>query len=214
VITINNNTKEQNCKNDILINSKSAMIIIDMQNDFCKPKGVFYSMKKDLSMVAKIIPKSINLINSLRKKGVFTIFVKQTTLKYGYSTSISQKRFREKVAGNHKYTIKDSWGHQIISDFKIMERDIVIEKYRASAFIGTPLDLILRSNNINTLIVGGIWTNGCIESTARDAQQHDYSCIIAEDCVASNSKELHESSMKVMKTRYEVLNSKQIINKL
>lgn len=199
---------------DILDISKTALLIVDMQNDFCKQDGVLGLAGKDLSMVAKIIATLNNFIQNVRNAGAMIVFIKQTCLPKGRSHSPVQEYFRNKINNTADYSIDGTWGHEIISDLVVNDDDILIKKYRASAFVGTPLDLILKSNGISTLILTGVWTNGCIESTARDAQQHDYFCVVAEDCVASTDKKLHQNSIYVMKLRYDVLKSHNILKKL
>ena len=70
-----------------------------------------------------------------------------------------------------------------------------MRKYRSSGFWGTNLDMILRSNSIKTVVVGGCTTEGCVESTARDAMFNDYYVVIPEDCVASDDRAQHEASL-------------------
>ena len=75
----------------------------------------------------------------------------------------------------------------------------MVKKYRSSAFWGTNLDLLLRSNGIKSLIMAGCTTEGCVESTARDALFNDYYVVVAEDCVASDDRAQHEASLLLMR---------------
>jgi nicotinamidase-related amidase len=79
-----------------------------------------------------------------------------------------------------------------------------VRKYRSSGFWGTNLDMLLRSNGIKTVVVGGCTTEGCVESTARDAMFNDFYVVIAEDCVASDDKAQHEASMLLMRHRFDM----------
>jgi nicotinamidase-related amidase len=79
-----------------------------------------------------------------------------------------------------------------------------VRKYRSSGFWGTNLDMILRSNGIKTVVVGGCTTEGCVESTARDAMFNDYYVVIAEDCVASDDRAQHDASMLLMRHRFDI----------
>jgi nicotinamidase-related amidase len=89
--------------------------------------------------------------------------------------------------------------------------DLVVKKYRSSGFWGTNLDMLLRSNGILSLVVTGCTTEGCVESTARDALFNDYYVVIAEDCVASDDPQQHAASLLLMRHRFDVVESEQIL---
>ena len=102
-------------------------------------------------------------------------------------------------------------GQQVIDEIHPQQNEIVIRKFRSSAFVGTSLDLILRSNNIKSVIMTGLHTEKCVESTCRDAS-NEYFVVLPEDCVDSDRKELHDACMKIMKHRYDVLMSERILD--
>jgi nicotinamidase-related amidase len=87
---------------------------------------------------------------------------------------------------------------------------LVVRKYRSSGFWGTNLDMLLRSNGIKTVVMGGCTTEGCVESTARDAMFNDYYVVIAEDCVASDDKAQHEASLLLMRHRFDLASGSQL----
>ena len=89
--------------------------------------------------------------------------------------------------------------------------DLVVKKYRSSGFWGTNLDMLLRSNGIQTVLVSGCTTEGCVESTARDAMFNDYYVVIAEDCVASDDRDLHDASLLLMRHRFDIADSDEIL---
>ena len=88
--------------------------------------------------------------------------------------------------------------------------ELVVAKYRSSAFWGTNLELLLRSNGIATVIVGGCTTEGCVESTARDAMFADHYVIIAEDCVGSDDQAQHDASLLLMRHRFDMATAAEI----
>ena len=77
--------------------------------------------------------------------------------------------------------------------------------------MGTDLDMILRNNNIQTLVVTGVVTWGCVLSTVKGGEVHDYFQVILEDCVAAQQPDLHEAALKIMRWRHDVLPSTDII---
>jgi nicotinamidase-related amidase len=87
----------------------------------------------------------------------------------------------------------------------------VVKKYRSSAFWGTNLDMLLRSNGIKCVVMTGCTTEGCVESTARDALFNDYYVVIAEDCVASDHQQQHEASLLLMRHRFDIATCPEIL---
>jgi nicotinamidase-related amidase len=109
-----------------------------------------------------------------------------------------------------RYTIPGTPGHAFSREFTPLESELVVRKYRSSGFWGTNLNMLLRSNGIKTVVVGGCTTEGCVESTARDAMFNDYYVVIAEDCVASDDKAQHEASMLLMRHRFDIAGGDEI----
>jgi nicotinamidase-related amidase len=109
------------------------------------------------------------------------------------------------------YTVDGSEGQGLIDEFAAQPGDLVVKKYRSSGFWGTNLDLLLRSNEIKTVVVTGCTTEGCVESTARDAMFADYYVVLAEDCVASDDAVQHDASLLLMRRRFDVFDSEQIL---
>jgi nicotinamidase-related amidase len=109
-----------------------------------------------------------------------------------------------------RYTVPGTRGHDIVPDLAPQGDEPVVRKYRSSAFWGTNLDLLLRSNGIETVVVTGCTTEGCVESTARDAMFSSYYVVIAEDCVASDDPLQHDASMLLMRHRFDIASSEDI----
>jgi nicotinamidase-related amidase len=103
-----------------------------------------------------------------------------------------------------RYTVPGTPGHEFAREFAPLPAELVVRKYRSSGFWGTNLDMLLRSNGIKTVVFGGCTTEGCVESTARDAMFNDYYVVIAADCVASDDPVQHEASMLLMRHRFDI----------
>ena len=88
---------------------------------------------------------------------------------------------------------------------------MIVKKYRSSGFWGTNLDMLLRSNAVQSVVVTGCTTEGCVESTARDAMFNDYYVVLPEDCVASDDRVQHDASLLLMRHRFDVTTSEQIL---
>ena len=195
----------------------TALIMVDMQRDFIEPNGMFASLGIDLSMYKESRPKLAVLLAAARRAGTTVIHLQNTALPGRMSDSPAQIRFNLRMHKDARknqpplrYTLPGTPGHEFASEFTPLESEVVVRKYRSSGFWGTNLDMILRSNGIKTVVVGGCTTEGCVESTARDAMFNDYYVVIPEDCVASDDRSQHDASMLLMRHRFDIAPSAEI----
>ena len=183
----------------------SALIIVDMQNDFCSKGGHYDKCGKRLDDIQKIIPNLSRLIHQARERGVSVIYVQNTQLSSGTYLSpstIAHMLKRWKDESRLYYTLEGTWGHQVIDSIKPQGMDLIVKKHRPSAFTGTDLDMTLRSMGKETIMMTGVITEGCVESTAREGWLRDYYVVVAEDCIGSSSPELHDAQLRIMKETY------------
>ena len=94
--------------------------------------------------------------------------------------------------------IEGTWGAEFVAELEPRPGELVVKKYRSSAFYESDLDLLLRAEGIRTVLVAGCTTEGCVESTVRDLSFYDYFGVVLSDCVGSDLQELHDASMRVM----------------
>jgi ureidoacrylate peracid hydrolase len=195
----------------------SALVVVDMQRDFCHPGGAFDRLGVDISMYPPVIPRIASLLQGARAAGVQVIYIQMTVLPGRKSESPAQIRFNLRMhlaeAGGEAlgYTADGSVGQEILPELAPVDGDLVVKKYRSSAFWGTNLDLLLRSNGIKSLIVAGCTTEGCVESTARDALFNDYYVVVVEDCVASDDRAQHEASLLLMRHRFDIATAEEVL---
>lgn len=196
----------------------TAVVVVDMQNDFCKPEGVFGQLGIDLTMYAPMIPRLERLLADARAAGVLIIYIKMTVLPGRRSESPAQLRFNMRLhLPSHPtsepllYTVEGTPGQEIIPELAPEAGDLIVQKYRSSGFWGTNLGMLLRSNAIETVVMTGCTTEGCVESTARDALFNDYYVVLPEDCVASDDPRQHEASLFLMRHRFDVVTSDDIL---
>jgi nicotinamidase-related amidase len=197
----------------------TALVVVDMQRDFCLPGGAFDQQGIDISMYPDMIPRLARLLRAAREVRTTVIFIQMTVLAGRRSESPAQIRFNMRMHLQDRgplkplwYTIDGSQGQEIIPELAPAEGDLAVRKYRSSAFWGTNLDMLLRSNGLKTLVMTGCTTEGCVESTARDALFNDYYVVMAEDCVASDDREQHEASLLLMRHRFDVVASGDVIS--
>ena len=106
---------------------------------------------------------------------------------------------------------EDPQGRQIVDELKPQAQDIVFQKRRPDGFVGTDFDLMLRSNGIRTILIGGVATEGGVEGTARSARNLGYDIVVLKDCVGSRSRELHELALKLMEqTHFDIATAAEI----
>lgn len=181
-----------------------ALLIIDMCNDFIHPDGKAAARaQRPIQHAQAVIPPMQRLLHVARAAGVMIVFGQHTTLPGNASDSGPWLDARSRAT----YSVADlcmdgSWGQQIIDELAPVPTDLILKKYRYSAFAGTSLDLLLRSASIKTAICCGVSTNVCVESTAREAFSNDYYVVIPADACASWDANLHEAALASARHRY------------
>lgn len=189
-----------------------ALVIIDMNNDFCHPSGHFAKMGCQMGIVERCIPNLAAVLAAARKVGVLIIHIQNTTLPNGRSDSEAFRRFKNRIpGGSSEYTVKNTWGWEISDLFSPLANESVVEKHRPSGFVNTTLDQLLSSSNITTVIFGGIATEGCVQATAVDAMYRDYLTVVVEDGVGTYSDELHQAGLSYLGTRVDLLNTDELL---
>lgn len=178
--------------------ARTAVIVVDMENDFGSIGGMFQRAGIDISMIQKVITPTSKVLEAARKAGITIIY-----LKMGYHEDLSDIGSEESpnrvrhlqfmhvgdtiIAPNgakSRILIRNSWGTEIIPELKPQTTDIVMYKTRFSGFYKTELDSLLKQMGKRYLIFTGCTTSICVESTVRDAMFRDYSSIVLEDCTA------------------------------
>src|SRR3989304_1952737 len=178
---------------------QTALIVVDVQNDFCHREGGC-ARSFGTHVVADIEAAMPNLhlvIEGARMAGVFGVFIKSI-----YDDQYLSPAWRDQLErrGTTKLCQSGSWGAEfyggVVPDPQ--RGEMVVVKHRFDAFRGTDLDLVLRSHSITRVLECGFTTSICVESTARDAFFHDYYTMIAGDAVAEFERDLHEATLRVL----------------
>ena len=178
----------------------TAVLVVDVQNDFCHPDGFFalagVTGFSDISMVPAMKRNLYSLIDSARRSGVMLVFIRAIYDPIYVSAPFAE-RLRE-IGSYGKACLDGTWGADYYEDIRPVGAPCEIEvvKHRFSAFQGTDLDLILRSNEVKTLVMTGVVTSGCVDSTAREGFFRDYYIILAGDCVADWDADNHQAALR------------------
>ena len=167
---------------------KTALIVVDMQNSFCKKRGMMdYFHKFNPEMSDRVIAADKKVLEICRKKGIKIVYLRMT---YGpeegpdspfYWKESGRKAMRENPDLKGKFLTEGTWDWDIVDELKPEENDIIVNKSRFSGFVNTDLDAKLKELNMRYLLFAGVFTNICVESTARDAFSHEYFPILIED---------------------------------
>lgn len=192
-----------------LVSSNTALLVVDVQNDFCHNQGAFSKFKSViLDHVEQAISNLSALIAKCREFKLPIIFIR--TIHSAWTDSPSWLKRMEGAAEKMRICPPDSWG----SNFYHVapeEGDCTVTKHRYSAFIGTDLDLILRSKGIENILVTGVATNVCVESTARDGYHRDYNVILIEDCCGAYDIAEHAATLNNISKFFGVVISSETL---
>lgn len=201
-----------------IVNLKhTALLVIDIQNDH-GPRGYLAKTGRDISWVLNTLPKVKKVLAEARRRGMLIIFTSATRSKDHTVESPAQIRSMGKSAhdftGSEGYEVEDSWGNEVLEELERRPHEPWIVKYRSSALHGTRLDFILKNSKIETAVVMGLVTEGCVESTVRDLLSYGYYPVILRDCVTSSRRDLHDAALLVMSARYDVITSDEMFQAL
>lgn len=166
----------------------TALIIVDMQNDFAHLNGKLYGPSS-----REIIPAIRALIDKARRAGVRVI--------YTQDTHYPDDPVEFPIWGPH--VVKGTWGWQIVDELKPAEGDVVIEKMRYDAFFGTPLDHVLRMYGIRQLVVVGTVANICVLHTVASARLRLYDVVVPVDAVAALTEFDYVAALRQMDYLYK-----------
>jgi len=185
-----------------LASQRAALLIIDMQKDFCLDGFAAAKAGRPLAAAQSIVAGLQGLLQAARDNGVLVCHIGFWTLPDHGSDSgpwLAQRR-RSTYSGD-RIAIAGSEGAEFIDELGPAKTEMVIHKHRYSAFKGTDLDMLLRARNIETVVVTGVSTNVCVESTAREAFENNYYVFVPRDAVASWDAELHAATLRNVEAR-------------
>ena len=175
----------------------TAVIVVDMQNDFGDPAGMFGRAGIDLTGIRGTIEPTSKVLSAARRAGMLVVY-----LKMAFQPDLSDSgapgapnwlKHLPMKAGDYmtapdgtpsRVLVRDTWNSEIVPELAPEPGDLVVYKHRFSGFFETDLDALLKSRGISTLVFTGCTTSVCVESTIKDAMFRDYHCLLLEDCTA------------------------------
>lgn len=190
----------------------TAAIIVDMQNDYVHPEGGLPSaLGYDTVRLERDADRMAQFLDAWRDRGLQVVHV-QTHQSAATNSTVWARRYPDRDIAICE---PGSWGADFYDDLTPGEDEPVVTKHRYSGFADTNLDLVLRSNGIETLVMCGCLTHVCVEATGRDAFHRDYWVTFLEDCCSTTDAytELHEATLQNMDSFYgEVTTSDELVD--
>lgn len=191
---------------------RSAVLVVDVQNDFAHPDGFAGQAGAQLEAAHAAVDRLVSIVDEARRLGVPVIHVRAHYDDAFTGGPMAERLARRSGPGPGQRCVSGTWGADF---YKVVpaEGEYVINKHRYSGFIGTDLEMILHKNGIETLVVGGLTTDVCVESTVRDAFHRDFYVIVLSDGTATPNAQSHEASLGIMGRMFgDLMTTDQVVD--
>lgn len=186
--------------------ARTALLVIDMQNDFCSPGGFGERLGNDIAPARRIIPAIRQLLEAAREAGITVIHTRE-----GHLPDLSDcppsklERSRRQGAGigdvgpMGRILVRGEPGHDIVPELASLKGEPIIDKPGKGAFYRTELEQELQRRKIESLLLCGVTTHVCVHTTLREANDRGYRCLVLEDATAAFDPADHEAAIRMVR---------------
>ena len=182
----------------------TALVIIDMQRDFLEPGGFGAALGNDVSLLRRAVEPTRRVLEAARAAGMMVVHTRE-----GHRPDLSDLAPAKRVRGRFATGIGDPGpmgrilvrgepGHDIVPELAPLPGEPVIDKPGKGAFYATDLEAILHSRGVTRLVVCGVTTEVCVNTTVREANDRGFDCLVLEDCVGSYFPEFHHAALAMI----------------
>ena len=178
-----------------LVPKRTAVVVIDPQNDFLHQDGWYGQQGIDISHMRRTIEPTRQLLTDARAKGIPIIWTRHGSRDVEDGGPFMRLRPFLKNGGLRQ----DTWGYQILDDLEPQKDDWYVDKTRLSAFFNSNLEGVLRALDAETVLMAGVLTTQCVAATSKDAMFRDFKPIVVEDCTGTTLPHLHEPAIEMMR---------------
>jgi nicotinamidase-related amidase/gamma-glutamylcyclotransferase (GGCT)/AIG2-like uncharacterized protein YtfP len=187
--------------------ASAALLVIDMQRDFLDPGGFGAALGNDVRRLQSAVAPIARVLEWARRNGLLILHTRE-----GHRPDLTDCPPAKWARGNLTLRIGDEGpmgrllirgapGHDFIPELRPLENEVVLDKPGKGAFYATDLEALLRNRSIRQILVTGVTTEVCVQSTVREANDRGYDCLVLEDCVASYLPELHAAALAMVRAQ-------------
>lgn len=194
-----------------LMPQQTALLIIDVVRDFCAPGGYADRAGMRIDTLRRPIAPIVRVRDQARARGMTIIYTREGHRRDLRDLTEAKRRRAIRTGAPigapgpmGRLLIRGEYGHDMVDELQPAPGEPVIDKPGYGAFYQTDLDLLLRNAGITTLLLTGVTTNVCVQSTLREAIDRGYECITLEDCCATSDMALHEATLAMIRDEGDI----------
>ena len=187
--------------------ASAALVIIDMQRDFLEPGGFGAALGNDVTLLRSAIAPTGRVLHACRAVGMMVVHTRE-----GHRPDLSDLAPAKRTRGNlatgigdpgpmGRILVRGEPGHDIVAELAPAPGEPVVDKPGKGAFYATDLEAMLRSRDIAQLLVCGVTTEVCVNTTVREANDRGFDCLVLEDCTGSYFPEFHAAGIAMIKAQ-------------
>jgi ureidoacrylate peracid hydrolase len=184
--------------------TRAALIVVDVQNDFVSPEGSAGKRGEDVTAAMAMVPNLLRLIDEGRHVGLTIVYIRTMHSEW---TDTPSWIYRSSQKSGLNTCREGTWGAEFYAGISPLPSERVVIKHRYSAFINTDLNTVLKARGVQSVLVCGVATNVCVETTTRDAYMFDYYVTMIDDCSAAYEAKLHLGTLENIRRHFGLVAS-------